>query len=366
MLAGPIEFPDNLPRSEADKTDLLDRFASEIYGKIPNPTDAFSAIPYRIIDDTLQYLTITMQVGQRRFSVDAALWIPKQAQSLKKVIVGLDFVGPAGVLPDNSFQLDPNARVYSRPEFGASNGCLAETLRGTSAYRWPVQLLLDHGYAVLLSCYGSWAPDCPKQIIKHGVLPLVRDKTAAISLWAWAYMRLIDAIQKLPAVQGSKIAVAGHSRLGKAALWATAHDPQIDAVFANQSGCFGAAPGSHQIGETRSQLVEQFPHWVLPDAPKSRLDQHQLLSLLAPRKVYLGQAIDDTWADPLGSYAALIAASRCWTANETGDWPEVRDLTEGPFDVATGSVGYHLRAGGHDLLPYDWRLFLDFLSRSDF
>jgi hypothetical protein len=72
------------------------------------------------------------------------------------------------------------------------------------------------------------------------------------------------------------------------------------------------------------------------------VDQHQLLASIAPRRVYVASAEDDAWADPIGEYLAVVAAT-----------PAFKD----------GDIGYHVRPGGHALLEEDWLHALDFVRR---
>jgi len=275
--------------------------------------------------------------------VDAALWRPRTVPK-PPVIIVLDFLGPLG-LGLRGFPIDSGARVFVPAHLGGGKE-LHSGLVGTMPNRVPVRYLTNSGYAVLVSCYGSWAPDCPVMSHHVGAAPLMQSKAGAIALWAWAYRVLVRAADNL--LNASRCIVAGHSRLGKAALWAAALDDRIDAVFANQSGCFGAAPASHPEGETPDQLIAQFPHWTIAHKRAKRdVDQHHLLALIAPRILYLGQASGDQWADPRGSVVALKAARATW-----------------PTDVQH-RVGYHMRDGGHDLTKEDWSSFLGFLDTTD-
>ena len=150
--------------------------------------------------------------------------------------------------------------------------------------------------------------------------------------------------------------MAGHSRLGKAALWAAANDDRADAVFANASGCAGAAPAAHQVGETLAQLQDRFPHWLRAGAalPKG-IDQHALLAALAPRPVVITSARADLWADPVGTYRALVAAAE---ATGTGGWPDAAEVWAEGGSVVRGPWAYGLREGEHDLTPEDWSVAL--------
>jgi hypothetical protein len=176
----------------------------------------------------------------------------------------------------------------------------------------------------------------------------------------------LDSAATCEEIDMSRVSVAGHSRLGKAALWAAANDPRIKAVFAAQSGCGGAAPAAHPVGETLVQMAERFPHWTIPRperaTPDLPFDQHHLLSLIAPRAVYLAGAKADLWSDPMGSFLALQAAAVSWKPEQATDWvwPSPFEAWQSCGQVRNGPLGYHLRPGGHVLLPYDWRRFLEF------
>ncbi|MGP9818871.1 glucuronyl esterase domain-containing protein [Salinarimonas sp. NSM] len=182
----------------------------------------------------------------------------------------------------------------------------------------------------------------------------------AIALWAWAYSRLVDAALARPEIDPARIVVAGHSRLGKAALLAAAFDTRVSGVFANNSGCLGVRPSAIRRGETPEALAARFPHWVTPafaadPRPPEGLDQQDLLASIAPRRVYAASAADDAWADPAGERAGLVAATTAWRALGC-DVPEIdadAPLVPGAA-FGAGPIGWHLRAGAHDLTRADW------------
>ena len=346
--------------------------AKALYGPIPSPPDDLSVRRQPIPREHAERLLIEMAVADRRFTVDAALWLPPETDGPAPLICGLDFLGPVGLMTSSGFPIDEKARISSRPVYGARDNRMEETLRGVSTYRWPVSMLLDAGYAVLVSCYGSWVPDDPGHWTAHGLCPLLGYRgdppMGAISLWAWAIHRLLDAAASFDEIDMANVAVAGHSRLGKAALWAAANNPRIGTVFASNSGCGGSAPAAHSVGETLAQMAERFPHWTIQHRkhpiPELPFDQHHLLSLIAPRAVYLAAANADLWADPIGSFLALQKAADFWPPEQGAawNWPSPREVWQSCGRVHNGQLGYHLRPGGHDLLPYDWRQFLEFLE----
>jgi dipeptidyl aminopeptidase/acylaminoacyl peptidase len=56
----------------------------------------------------------------------------------------------------------------------------------------------------------------------------------AISTWAWGASRVLDYLVAENDVDARRIAMLGHSRLGKTALWAGAQDTRFAMVIA---GC---------------------------------------------------------------------------------------------------------------------------------
>ena len=343
---------------------LLDRqrlwraqFEDHLYGPIPGMVHDLI-----VREEPLDGATATRVVFQMRhrgntLEVDGALWRPVQ-DGPAPLIVGLGFTGPLGILGGTAFPVDPKARAFSRPELGAPAGQLDDCLRGSEAHRWPVEMLTDQGFAVLVSCYGSWAPDSADDFHQHGLRPFLGVDTGAISLWAWAIARLIDGAEKLGGIRTQDVVAVGHSRLGKAALWAGVQDARIGTVFANNAGCGGTAPAAHGIGETLTEMGAAYPHWIKSQTKPLPVDQHHLMGCLAPRKLYVASARQDVWADPVGTYAALSEAADLWP--DKMDWPDSKEMWFDQAETHHKSLGHHLRPGDHDMLPLDWERFLAF------
>ena len=340
-------------------------FSRRLYGPIPDPPDEICYELHELTDNSAHRLMITVTRGEQTFKTDAALWLPRGGRPAP-LIAGLSFTGPIGIFEDDTFPIDALARIYTppalgtSPELGTSPGRLHENLRGTEAHRWPVKDLTERGFAVLVSCYGSWVPDDPAAFKTQGLRPFLGVDTGAISLWAWALQRLVDVGVALPTVDTDRITVAGHSRLGKAALWAAANDARIGTIFANNAGCGGTAPAAHQVGETLSGMATEFPHWLQGKPDPSPLDQHHLMGCIAPRKLYVASADRDLWADPVGTYEALSAAATLWP--DPMEWPSSETMWCAPNNIHHPFVGHHLRSGEHEMLPEDWRAFLAFLN----
>ena len=127
----------------------------------------------------------------------------------------------------------------------ARGAAKAESMRGSAAGRWPVAMIVESGFALATACCGNIDPDYHDGW-KNGVHPLFTegdpkpDEWGTISAWAWGLSRLLDALEEIKEVEARRVAVIGHSRLGKTSLWAGATDPRFQVVISNNSGCGGA------------------------------------------------------------------------------------------------------------------------------
>ncbi|MBM1222331.1 hypothetical protein JQU17_18315 [Ponticoccus sp. SC2-23] len=335
-------------RADQGPQEVCDAFARHLYGPVP-PAPRGISIEREPCGPAER---LTLGIGGATF--DALLWLPDRRRGPVPVIAALDFLGPLGV-PGVPYPIDEGAIICAPQALGGEGQRLAERMRGRSPGRWPIEAIHEAGFGLLLSCYGSWVPDDPDAWQSRGLAPRLGSGYAAISLWAWALMRLVDAAEGLEGV--GDVVLAGHSRLGKAALWAGANDPRVAGVFANASGCAGAAPEAHLVGETLADLTRRYPHWLRMGAglPEG-LDQHHLLAAIAPRLLVVTGARDDIWADPVGSYRALCAASG------VNGWPDpARMWSEGGV-VRRGAMCHALRDGEHDLTPQDWSAALSVLG----
>jgi fermentation-respiration switch protein FrsA (DUF1100 family) len=184
----------------------------------------------------------------------------------------------------------------------------------------------------------------------------------AIGAWAWLYSRAIDVLEADPRIDAERIAIWGHSRNGKSALLAAALDPRIAAVIAHQSGRGGAALNASDAGESRTKMMESYPHWFPPlyaDADGADgFDQHHMLALIAPRPVLLGNGRRDAWADPVGAYRAAQAADPAFELFGVRGFAQE---TMTGFEPAA-ELSYYMRSGLHGVTSADWRAFLAFLD----
>jgi hypothetical protein len=288
----------------------------------------------------------------------------------------LNFKGNQGEHPDPAIRMaaawlpnDKRGEVVDNRATAAS--------RAQDSRHWPAEKLLGRGYGVATACYADVFPDRPDGRAASALASLGRplegdlpaDEPGAIATWAWQLSRILDWLVTLPEVDATKVVVVGHSRNGKAAVWAGACDERFAMVVANESGCGGAALERRNYGETVAAITRRFPHWFCPafagyadrelDLP---VDAHVTLAMTAPRPLYVASAVDDRWADPRGEFLAAVAAGPVWKLfGLEGLGTDALPAIDTPVGQ---TVGYHVRTGKHDLLEYDWLRFADFADRT--
>jgi hypothetical protein len=292
------------------------------------------------------------------------------------VFLALNFRGNQAEHADPAIRL-PTVWMPDDKAAGIVDNRATPASRGTSGARFPVEAMLRRGYGMATAYCGDFFPDRadgrPASVLVslgrpvNGDLP--PDEPGAIAAWAWGLSRILDWLVTLPEVDPGKVIVAGHSRLGKTALWAGACDERFAMVVSNESGCGGAALSRRNYGETVDVITKRFPHWFCPTfagysdrEAELPCDQHTLLAMVAPRPLCVASAVEDRWADPRGEFLSAVAAEPAW---KLFGKPGLGTAEYPPLDTPVGqTVGYHVRTGRHDMLAYDWHRFADHADRT--
>lgn len=355
------------------RPELLQLFAKEMYGSTPKDkiqvTYEFLERDRKVYDGKAirEQVRFTFSNGAKKIEAILLLIIPTKLKNGKApFIVGYNFKGNHSTMTDTLIHYSPGMFYAKPPDH-------PDWVRGCQSNRWPFELIIDQGYGVATMNYHDIFPD--KDGTKdHSIVSLFKgygkgeqaqDEWQAIGAWAWGSSRILDYLYTRPFIDKEQIVLMGHSRQGKAALWAGAQDERFKIVISNNSGSGGAAISRRAFGETVKIVSNIKPAWFAPafnkyhdNEPNLPFDQHQLIALMAPRPVYVASAQEDLWADPKGEFLAAFHAGPVYklynlTAIESPEMPAVNQ------PIMT-HVGYHIRTGKHDVTEFDWNQFIKF------
>ena len=330
--------------------EILEIFAQEMYGHIPERPEGlhFRTLAQEPVYDGLGIRkTVRIYLDSREDHwFDVMIHLPAKADGPVPMFVGLNFKGNAATLDERA------------------------------DFRWPYEMILKAGMGVATAWRDTIEPDgrdCNlggEDVCRDGGVRSWYDKGgdwSAISAWAWGLSRIMDYLETDKAADCTKVAVIGHSRLGKTALWAGANDLRFDMVISNDSGCCGAALSRRVYGENFAIIANAFPHWFTSEFRKYMwnedgfpADQHWLLALAAPRPLYVASATEDQWADPKGEWMSAYLTSEVYALFGLDGLGENMPDPDTPDKL--GHVGYHLRTGSHNILAYDWQQYISFVQ----
>jgi hypothetical protein len=361
------------------KPNIMKSFSEEVYGKLPegfSPSLSFTiieeeAVVFNGLGNRKQIAIHLVNDGDT-LSFDLLVYLPLSSNDEIPVFIGLNFYGNHTIHSDTGIRIS-QSWVRNNKDFNIYNNRLDERSRGVRVNRWPIEAILSRGYGLATIYYGDIDPDFNDgfQNGLHGLFTKNGDYpdnwAGSITAWAYGLSSAMNYFEKDDRVDEKRVIVFGHSRLGKAALWAGAMDERFAMVISNNSGCGGAALSMRKYGETVKKINDQFPHWFSDNFLRYNdneealpVDQHMLLALIAPRPLYVASAVEDQWADPYGEQLSAHLAAEVYEmiydkAVRVPLKPAVINQA-----VKTGFIGYHLRTGKHDLTAYDWEQFLDF------
>lgn len=391
-LPDPLVMQDGTPvRDAADwqakrRPELLELFSREVYGRTPSGRPADMHWEVTSVDRAA--------LGGKAVRKEVTIWFSADKSGPRMSLLIYQPAGePGSHAPWPAFlglNFHGNASVHTDPGITLSRGWLGvnerlgivdnhatDATRGVQSAQWSIEDVITRGYATATIFHGDLCEDRPEGL-DAGVARLLGtggtetrrpDEWGAIGIWAWGLSRALDYMETDPEIDARRVAVHGHSRMGKAALWAGAQDERFALVISNNSGCGGAALSKRNFGEAAVHINTRFPYWFAPafrayneNEAALPVDQHQLLALIAPRPLYVASATLDQWADPLGEFLSV-----------KGVWPVYALFGQGGVGVdaqppadrpARGdALAYHIRSGEHDITPYDWAQYLDFADR---
>ncbi|MCP3983591.1 MAG: acetylxylan esterase [bacterium] len=364
---------------EGRRGEILSLFRDQVYGHAPEPPPEYGHFEERETGTAFsgaavrRQLSIPLAEDSDAPALELLLYLPAERSGPVPVFLGINFWGNQSTSLDSGVRLSERWLPNDR-EHGVRDHRATEASRGTSQSRWPIEFIVSRGYGVATFYRGDAEPDHPEghrtgvRAIRTKDIPTDKTPWGTLGAWAWSLSRALDTLVTTPGVDAERVIVIGHSRLGKAALWAAAQDERFAMAISNDSGCMGAALSRRRFGETIAFVNMLFPHWFPPafdvyseDEDALPIDQHMLLALIAPRPLYVASASEDLWADPRGEFLSAHAAGEVYHLLGEEGLPD--DEMPAPGEDVMARIGYHLRAGKHDITQYDWERFLKFADQ---
>lgn len=330
------------------RAEIIRMFENNVYGQMPKDYNRITSTITREVSDAmggralLREVTLTVWKANEKVEIYVTLFTPL-SKKRSSVFLLLNHREKSNT--------DPTRNIKS--EF------------------MPAEMVIENGYAIAAFQTSDVAPD-DENTYQNGVLKLYPEQLTAdngmkaIGSWAWAASRVLDYFETNEDIDSKRVNLVGHSRGGKAALWAGAQDRRFAMVISNCSGNTGAALARRNVGESVKAINTRFPHWFADSYKKFNdnvdalpVDQHMLIALIAPRPLYTSSATEDLWADPIGSYISISNAQKVYAL-----YGKKSRLTAEPpapdSPIINSILGYHIRTGSHDLTAYDWSNFIKF------
>lgn len=213
------------------------------------------------------------------------------------------------------------------------------------------QLALRRGY---LTCIYA-ASDIKDETQSYQVLYPDYDFTCLMRR-AWGASRVVDYLYTRPDVDRARIAITGHSRNGKQALWAAAFDERITAVVTCSSGTGGVTPYRYSdppfCTQTLDDMASKSAHWFHPRLrfffgreDKLPVDQNLLLALIAPRPLLIHYSNVERQVSPWANEQCYRSVKKVYR-----------------FLNAEENIGIFPRMGNHALAARDVERCIDFLD----
>jgi len=345
------EVKDKMMWEKVRRPEVLKLFEDNIYGQMPK---SYDNITYSVTNEDpaamngkakLKEVLIEVFNNNKSVKINLVLFVPNK---VKKPV-------PAFLLINNR---------------GKEN---TDPTRAVKSDFWPAEMVIDSGYAIAAIHVSDLAPD-NKVTYVNGVLQLYPEQLTAdngmkaIGAWAWGASRVMDYFETDKDIDAKKVAIVGHSRGGKASLWAAAEDQRFAICVSNCSGNTGAALARRQFGERINRINASFPHWFNNNYKKYNnnenalpVDQHMLIALVAPRPLYATNASKDLWADPKGTFLSLKNAEKVYALyGLKSKLPATSPGINEP--IIQSPLAYHIREGEHNLTAYDWNNFIKFAN----
>ena len=191
-------------------------------------------------------------------------------------------------------------------------------------------------------------------------------------MWAYAASRALDYLLTRDEVDHKHIAVVGHSRLGKTALWCAACKMSASLWEYLTTPNWRSSYCKTLYRRTCIRFIkagswdwfcETFKGYSGYEDINMPYDQHFVLAAIAPRHICVGSAELDKGADPKSEFLSCVTASQVYKllgyrGIVTPDEYPVADTS-----LHEGEIGYHIRTGHHYFSRYDWKQYMKFMKK---
>lgn len=345
---------------ESRKMEIIEKFDREMYGKMPKNIPEVSWKVLSVTEEKKEDIEVITKklLGHVNNSIypeisvdiELSLTVPANRKEKIPIIMQFGFTWPAW------FPKPPNSNEV--PD-------------------WQIQLLKEGwGYAVIKA---ESIQDDNGAGLTSGIIGLVNqgerrnpDQWGSLKAWAWGAGRALDYFHTDPTVDETRVGITGHSRYGKAALITLAFDNRFAIGYISSSGAAGASLFRRNYGEIVENVASSGEyHWMGGNFIKYAgplgwndlpVDAHQLISLCAPRPVFIGSGNEgDQWVDPKGMFMA------CEMAGPVYELMGKKGLGIDQFpvietSVTSGEIAFRQHNEGHTPAP-NWATFILFAKK---
>lgn len=345
------------------RPEILELYQREFYGKVPATTPQVSFVMDPVEQTTVNGIAVSHRhgvvkigPGDRAINVNVHLYLPPKATKPVPVLLHLTFAASTADAANPSV----DASTPPRPSEAG-----------------PLTDMLNQGFGYALVRYTEIQPDRADtnasgvQALAYapGQTKPAADEWGTVGVWSWGVSRVLDYLVTDSAVDATRVALIGHSRLGKTALWAGASDPRFALIFSSCAGEMGSALARRDFGESLDDMVGNFGWQFAGNLQKYAgrwndlpVDAHMLIALCAPRPVFITGGTQDQWADPKGEFLAEVAAGPVYRLLGKKDLGTT-ELPPLDSPLISGELGFHYHTGGHTITAADWAAFLEFARR---
>ena len=280
LLVSSMGKPINTPEEwfSIRRPEILSLFANLVYGRVPEPALPVD-VRFEVVKTDPKFMggkatrkdvKIHLENENGRMAMHFLVYSPNHAKKPVPAFFKHSF---------NNTQSDDFDASPTRPGF-LRNG-------------WPLGELFDRGY--------GFCAVYQQDLVRHNEVEFLNSihklfypkgqsfpkahEWGVLSVCAWGASRGMDYLETDPDIDHTRIAIMGHSKMGKATLWTAAQDERFALAISAQSGCAGAALWRRKSGETLKKMVTRFPYWLCRNAWKFveqeddlPVDQHMLLA----------------------------------------------------------------------------------------